>query len=58
MKRLIGLVLIMSLAACATCKSTDSVEVCRTKQRDKSQPHSGLAVALLEGREPQSEPAG
>jgi hypothetical protein len=47
MKQLVGLILILSLAACATCKSTDSAEVCRTKQRDKSQPHSSLAVARL-----------
>lgn len=26
------------LAACATCKSTDSPDVCRTKQREHSQP--------------------
>ena len=45
MKQLVGLILIVSLAACATCKSTDSVEVCRTKERDKSQPHLSFAVA-------------
>jgi hypothetical protein len=37
MKKLLCLILIASLTACATCKSTDSYEVCRTKQRDHSQ---------------------
>jgi hypothetical protein len=37
MKKLLCLVLIVSVTACATCKSTDSYEVCRTKQRDNSQ---------------------
>jgi hypothetical protein len=32
------LLLLLSLTACAVCKSSDSVEVCRTKQRDHSQP--------------------
>jgi hypothetical protein len=39
MKKLISLILILSLAACSVCKSSDSPEVCRTKQRDHSQPH-------------------
>jgi hypothetical protein len=38
MKTLICLLLIFSITACATCKSSDSYEVCRTKQRDHSQP--------------------
>jgi hypothetical protein len=38
MKKLICLILIASITACATCKSTDSYEVCRSKQRDHSQP--------------------
>jgi hypothetical protein len=37
MKRLIGLALLLALAGCATCKSSDTMEQCRTKQRDKSQ---------------------
>jgi hypothetical protein len=45
MKRLICLILLLSLAGCATCKSTDSPEVCRTKERDKSQPHASLQLA-------------
>jgi hypothetical protein len=40
MRRFIGLALVLSLSACATCKSTDSPEVCRTKQRDHSQPRA------------------
>jgi hypothetical protein len=34
MKRIVCLLLIASLAACSVCKSTDSPEVCRTKERD------------------------
>jgi hypothetical protein len=37
MKTLICVVLLLSITACATCKSSDSYEVCRTKQRDHSQ---------------------
>ncbi len=44
MKSLSSLVLILSLAACATCKSTDSPEVCRTKERDHSQPRLDFAL--------------
>jgi hypothetical protein len=44
MKNFIGLVLIIAMAGCATCKSSDTVEQCRTKQRDKSQKYSSLAV--------------
>jgi hypothetical protein len=39
MQKLICLILIVSLAACSVCKSSDSPEVCRTKQRDHSQPN-------------------
>jgi hypothetical protein len=45
MKRIAGLILVMSLAACSVCKSSDSPEACRTKERDHSQPHSDFAVA-------------
>ena len=44
MKRIAGLVLVMSLAGCSVCKSSDSPEVCRTKERDHSQPHADIAV--------------
>jgi hypothetical protein len=44
MKRIIGLILVLSLAACSTCKSTDSPDVCRTKQRDHGQPHAALPL--------------
>jgi hypothetical protein len=44
MKNFIGLVLILAMAGCATCKSSDTVEQCRTKQRDKSQKYSSLVV--------------
>jgi hypothetical protein len=37
MKTLICVILLLSITACATCKSSDSYEVCRTKQRDHSQ---------------------
>lgn len=37
MKQLICILVMLSLAACATCKSSDSTEVCRTKQRDHDQ---------------------
>ena len=30
--------LILTLPGCAVCKSTDSLEVCRTKERNHSQP--------------------
>jgi hypothetical protein len=44
MKRIAGLILVMSLAGCSVCKSSDSPEVCRTKERDHSQPHADFAV--------------
>jgi uncharacterized lipoprotein YajG len=44
MKKLISLVLIVAVAGCATCKSSDTVEQCRTKQRDKSQKNSSLVT--------------
>ena len=34
MKILIVGAILAALTACATCKSSDSYEVCRTKQRD------------------------
>jgi len=37
MKKFVCLVFILTLTACATCKSTDSPEVCRTKERDQQQ---------------------
>ena len=37
MKKVICLLVVLSLAACSTCKSSDSAEVCRTKQRDHDQ---------------------
>ena len=48
MKRFVSLILVLSLAGCATCKSSDSPEVCRTKQRDHSQPRA--LTALLPAR--------
>ena len=47
MKRIAGLVLVMSLAGCSVCKSSDSPEACRTKERDHSQPHADFAVVRL-----------
>lgn len=40
MRVLICLLLLGSITACATCKKSDSYEVCRTKQRDHSQPRA------------------
>jgi hypothetical protein len=37
MKGIVFLMLVISLAACSVCKSSDSPEVCRTKQRDHGQ---------------------
>jgi hypothetical protein len=45
MKKMMGLILVMSLAGCSVCKSSDSPEMCRTKERDHSQPHADFAVA-------------
>jgi hypothetical protein len=42
MNKFIGLILILSVAACSTCKSSDSPDVCRTKQRDHGQPRAGI----------------
>jgi hypothetical protein len=44
MKKMVGLILVASLAGCSVCKSSDSPEVCRTKERDHSQPRAGIAV--------------
>jgi hypothetical protein len=45
MKKLICLALILAVTGCATCKSSDTAEQCRTKQRDKSQKYSSLVPA-------------
>ena len=37
MRKLICLILVLSLTGCAVCKSSDSPEVCRTKERDAGQ---------------------
>jgi hypothetical protein len=51
MKRFVCLALILAVTGCATCKSSDTVEQCRTKQRDKSQKNSSLVpVSALDGR--------
>jgi hypothetical protein len=47
MKKIVSLMLVMALAGCSVCKSSDSPEVCRTKERDHSQPRAALAVAEL-----------
>jgi hypothetical protein len=47
MRKLIGLVLVLTLAGCSVCKSSDSPEVCRTKQRDHSQPRSEFSAAIV-----------
>jgi hypothetical protein len=48
MKKLFGLVLILSITGCAVCKSSDTPEQCRTKQRDHSQKSSLLGSAALD----------
>jgi uncharacterized protein YceK len=37
MHKFICLIVVICLTGCATCKSSDSPEVCRTKERDHSQ---------------------
>lgn len=49
MRKLLGLILALTLTGCAVCKSSDSPEVCRTKQRDHNQPRLELAAAILGG---------
>ncbi len=51
MINLICVALILAVTGCASCKSSDTVEQCRTKQRDKSQKNSSLvAVSALDNR--------
>jgi hypothetical protein len=47
MTKLIGLILVLALAGCSVCKSSDSPEVCRTKERDHSQPRTEFAAAIF-----------
>ena len=35
--RMLVWILVLALTACAVCKSSDSPEVCRTKERDAGQ---------------------
>jgi hypothetical protein len=44
MKNLIGVILLIALTGCAVCKSSDSMEVCRTKHRDRDQPKPDFAA--------------
>jgi hypothetical protein len=37
MKKWIAWLLLLTLTGCATCKRTDSPDVCRTKQREHGQ---------------------
>jgi hypothetical protein len=48
MNNLIGLILILSITGCAVCKSSDTPEQCRTKQRDHSQKSSIFGSAALD----------
>ena len=50
MKKAIGLVLALSLTACATCRKTDSPEVCRTKHRNHDQPRVFIAAPVADIR--------
>jgi hypothetical protein len=51
MKKFISLALVLVVTGCATCKSSDTMEQCRTKQRDKSQKNSSLVpLPALDGR--------
>jgi uncharacterized protein YceK len=47
--KLIGLILVLCLTGCATCKSSDTPEQCRTKQRNHEQHNSGFASAEFAG---------
>jgi hypothetical protein len=49
-KNIIGWVLLLAMAGCATCKSSDTVEQCRTKQRDKSQKYSSFVISTPDRR--------
>jgi hypothetical protein len=51
MNKVICLILVLSVAGCSTCKSSDSPDVCRTKQRDHGNPRA--AIPSL----PQTHPA-
>lgn len=48
MNKLSGLILALVLTGCATCKSTDSPDVCRTKQREHSQPRADLVLPAVD----------
>lgn len=43
MKKCIGAILILSLVGCSTCKSSDTPDVCRTKERNHSQPRVDIS---------------
>lgn len=45
MQKSIGLIVVLALAGCSVCKSSDSPEVCRTKERNHSQPRVDIAAA-------------
>jgi hypothetical protein len=47
MRKLISLILILTLVGCSVCKSSDSPEVCRTKKRDHSQPRTEFSAAAM-----------
>jgi hypothetical protein len=52
MKKLFAWVLLLPLTGCAICKSSDSVEVCRTKQRDHG--HADYTAAFRAAGAPQA----
>jgi hypothetical protein len=43
MKKLLAFALLLPLTGCAICKSSDSVEACRTKQREHG--HAAFTAA-------------
>ena len=45
MKRLVAMMMALSLTACATCKSTDTPDVCRTKERENGQARNLMPLA-------------
>jgi len=47
MRILIASMLVLALAGCSVCKSSDSPEVCRTKKRDHSQPRTEFAAEIF-----------
>jgi hypothetical protein len=48
MKMFVGCLLALALTACATCKSSDTLEQCRTKERNNGQTRPFAASAVVD----------